>query len=526
MTTENTKNAGSEKNSIFVESNMSYENKVKLLHNLRARIINNDPALQGLLTFVPNKVVPDGHTMFDSVAYTDGDEMFFADKFFALEKPFQCAAIIHEMFHIVFRHVTRGRKRIHSLFNIATDAIINESIGFEADLKIGGQNYAYFPKEHVISLDSIYTEFQIPLSDQKALHLWTSESLYDFLIKKLKDDLEKEEQEQMNSSNSQESEEQSNSNSSGNSKGKGKGKGKGKVEEKSKSDSSSQDKNAQGSNQAGKAQQSKASSSASDLEKIEKQIEEIQRRLAKKHSMFNGSDIIPDGSKEAGVSEIDDFKWTQRFNRAKSQSNNSKNSILGKINADVYKPKIPWYIELRKYLVKRCMPFTETTWVRPARRMSSIKSSKTYMPGIQNKKGLDKMVVIVDTSGSCFNEEELSMFCTEVQAIQSQTGVEIALIFADTDVQSEFIVKNDGISLLDKMKSGIVKAAGGGGTDMVKPFLYSLKKYRPVLTVICTDGFTPYPTKQEARKTNLLWVVNTNVEVPKECGKTLYIHPQ
>jgi predicted metal-dependent peptidase len=519
MTIENTKSAESKKNSIFVESNMPYENKVKLLHNLRARIINNDPALQGLLTFVPSKVVQDGHAMFDSVAYTDGDEMFFADKFFALEKPFQCAVIIHEMFHIVFRHVTRGQKRIHSLFNIATDAIINESIGFEADLKIGGQNYAYFPKEDVINLDSIYTEFQIPLSDQKALHLWTSESLYDFLIKKLRDDLEKEEQEQINSSNSQESEEQSDSNSSGKSKGKSKEKG-------SEPDSLSQDKNAQSFSQAGKAQQSKTSNSVSDLEKIEKQIEEIQRRLAKKHSMFDGSDIIPGGSKEAGVSEIDDFKWTQRFNRAKSQSNNSKNSILGKINPDVYKPKIPWYIELRKYLVKRCMPFTETTWVRPARRMPSIKSSRTYMPGIQNKKGLDKMVVIVDTSGSCFNEEELSMFCTEVQAIQSQTGVEIALIFADTDVQSEFIIKNDGISLLDKMKSGIVKAAGGGGTDMVKPFLYSLKKYRPVLTVICTDGYTPYPTKQEARKTSLLWVVNTNVEVPKECGKTLYIHPQ
>jgi predicted metal-dependent peptidase len=171
------------------------------------------------------------------------------------------------------------------------------------------------------------------------------------------------------------------------------------------------------------------------------------------------------------------------------------------------------------------MPFTETTWARPARRMSSIKSCRTYLPGVQNKKGLDKMVVIVDTSGSCFNEEELSMFCTEIDSIQSQTGVELALIFADTDVQSEFVVKNDGISLLDKIKSGMVKAAGGGGTDMVKPFLYSLKKYKPVLTVICSDGYTPYPTKQDAKKTNLLWVVNTNVDIPKECGKALYIHP-
>lgn len=855
---------------IFTPSNMDYKTKVKNLHNLRARIMNEDPSLQGLLTFVPSNVVPDDHPMFDSVAYTDGDEMFFGDKFFSLNKHFQMAAILHEMLHIVFRHVSRGKKRIHTLYNIACfkpeeliyttkglkqivdltskdivihgnnitntiinnykddmynvkamgclntcstqehpfyvakkkyttvnkskyeyvyewvtaknldikkhklcipkildddnlrvlnldnyivnlkrnriprciklglpitndllyamgyylaegsannknlegfnyslgpndlykkdrlqsyfksigyktsfikeknkecnyrlsisssvlskafsdwfgrgcenkqipywlltlpknlitsfikgyfdgdgyrsknkisawskskslaigmqllfakcdrflnisfvernnagrrirnhviennqkgylmhyskcfknarllnnhliksssqrwvntdnhilvpikniqtefyegkvynietdkheylvsnlivhncDAIINSSIGFEGEQKIGNNNYAYFPKEHVVNLESLYEIYKIPTSEQKPFSSWTSESLYEFLIKKVKEDLEKQ------------------------------------VEDQTKESKGKQgDKNNKGSKQASSGAGNNTSSKnknidgQSELEKLEKEIEDLQRKLAKKHKMFDGSDIKSKSNKDETTSEIDDFKWTQRFNRAKSQSLNSNKSILGRVNPDVYQPQIPWYIELRKYLVKRCMPTTEVSWQRPARRMSSMSTSKTYLPGIQNKKGLDKMVVIIDTSGSCFNEEELTMFCTEVESIQKQTNVELNLIFADTNVQSEFVVKNDGVALLDKMRKGIVKAAGGGGTDMTVPFAYALKKYRPFLTVILSDGFTPYPKSQDVKKTNLIWVVNTDVEIPKESGRTLYINPK
>lgn len=493
----------------FPPSNIAFKEKVKILHNLRARIINNDASLQGLLTFVPSKVVPDGHELFESIAYTDGDEMFFGDKFFSISRPFQCAAILHEMFHIVFRHVSRGRKRIHSLYNIAADAIINEAIGFEGNEKLGNTNYAYFPKEHVVNLESLYEIYKIPSSEQKPFSQWTTESLYEFLIKKLKEHLEDEVKKQEQNKKKGKSKNNSSGSSPSNSTGN-------KPNNNNNSSSSS--------SSAGSSSKSNFNNSESELDKLEREIEDLQRKLAKKHKMFDGSDMKEGKNKNATTSEIDDFKWTQRFNRAKSQGFSSKNSILGKINPDVYQPQIPWYIELRKYLIKRCMPTTEVSWQRPARRMSSMKNNKTYIPGIQNKKGLDKMVVIVDTSGSCFNEEELSMFCTEIQSIQSQTNVELALIFADMEVQSEFIVKNDGVPLLDKMKSGIVKAEGGGGTDMTVPFLYSLKKYKPLLTVIATDGWTPFPKRQDAQKTNLLWLLNTDVVIPKESGRALYIH--
>lgn len=491
----------------FPPSNMEYKDKVKKLHALRGRIINKEGALQGLLTFVPSSVVPDDHPMFEQVAYTDGDVMFFADRFFSMETPVQCAVILHEMFHIVFRHVSRGYKRIGSLYNIAADAIINQSIGFQNE-DSQSISYAYLPKKDVVSLDSLYEIYEIPSTEQRHFSQWTTESLYEFLIKKIKEKLEKEVEEQEKNKEGEEKEEKGNKKSKSS-----------KNKQSGNSNGSSPSAGSSSSNNKGKG------SSQSELEKIEKEIEDLQRKLAKKHKLLDGSDCKEGDKGKGEPNQIDDFKWTQRYNRAKSQSNNSKNSILGRVNPDVYQPQIPWQVELRKFLVKRCMPLRETSWSRPARRMASV-SSNTYLPGLEPKKGIDKMSVIIDTSGSCFNEEELTMFCTEIQSIQSQTNVEIALIFADTEVREEVIVKADGTDLLEKIKKGWIKPAGGGGTDMVVPILHAIKKYNPILLVVASDGMTPFPTAAQIKRTSVIWVINTTCEIPKEAGRALYINPK
>lgn len=476
----------------FPASNMSYDKKLLTIHNLRARIICTDGSLKGLLTFVHHVVVKEGHPMFESVAYTDGDKMYFADKFFSQDVPVQCAIILHEMFHIVFRHVNRGRKRIHDLWNIACDAIINESIGFKDGAAMTGVQHAYLLKEDVVNLDSLYEEFSVPTHEHRHYSQWTSEELYEFLITKLKEKLE----EQLEKQNKQEEDKNKGpkkgdqQEEDGNEDGEGGGDSDEEVDKPGDSKAKEGKKGTGGSQPSGGGK-GKNQPSNSPLGKLEKEIEDLMDKLRKKHKMFSGDDMKEGEGKQGDAvnKQVNDAVWTQRYNRAKAQSSNSSNSILGRVNADVYKAQIPWHKELRKYLVKRCMPLTEQSWSRPNRRMGSIpKANRTYMPGIQNMKGLDKMMVIIDTSGSCFNEEELTMFCSEIQAIQEATNVELALIFADTEIRSEFIVKPDGTPLLDKMKTGFVKAAGGGGTDMVAPFIEGKKKYRPMLTVIASDG--------------------------------------
>jgi predicted metal-dependent peptidase len=524
----------------FEASGMDYDKKCKVVHNLRARVICYDESLKGLLTFVEHVVVKEGHPMFNSVAYTNGDKMFFADKFFSQDIPVQCAIILHEMFHIVFRHVSRGRKRIPSLWNIACDAILNQSIGFKDNQSIEAGQHIYFNREHVVNLDSLYEEFNIPSHEHRHFSQWTSESLYEFLIKKLKEDLEKEVKKQEEEKNKECDSDENNEPTAGDGsegnqecdsdeetdkKGKPNKKGKKGTSGNEPSDKSGN------SSQSGTGGNQQKQYSDSELGRLEKEVDDLMDRLAKKHKMFSGNDLKDDEDKSSndGVNDaINDAIWTQRYNRAKAQSNTSKNSILGRVNPDVYKPQIPWYKELRKYLVKRCMPLTEASWQRASRRLPSLHKagSRTYLPGIQNMKGLDKMMVIIDTSGSCFNEEELTMFCTEIQDIQETTGVELALIFADTEIRSEQIVKADGTKLLDKIKKGWVKPEGGGGTDMVTAFVEGKKKYRPLLSVIASDGYTPFPTRAQVKGSDLLWVINTDVEVPKEAGRALYIHPK
>ena len=477
-------------------SGKTLEQKRRVANNVRAFVVTQDPTLHGILTFVQHEVVKEGHPMFNTVAYTNGDKIFFGDLFFSLEKAFQCGVLLHEMFHIVFRHVTRGRKRFGSLWNIATDAIINASIGLKKDQTVRPTIPWYIDDKICVTLESVFDEIQAP-SDvrQKNLSEWTSESLYELILNNLKDKLEKQaEQEEKNKG----------------SKGQ-EGEGEGEGEE-----------TGSGSSGSGSSSPGNGRRRNTPLGDIEKEIDDLLDRLSKKHNGMPGNDIQEKENVEQGQSEIGDAIWTERFNRAKAMGQGT-DSILGRVNPDVYQPQVPWEKELRRYLNVRCMPQQTSTMTRPGRRMLSMPNTRTYLPGLEKKKGLDKMMVIIDTSGSCFNEEELTMFCTEIDSIQKTTGVEVALIFADTEINAEYIVQNDGVGLLDKMKSGLVKAAGGGGTDMVKPFLEGKKKYNPNVVVIASDGYTPFPTASQVGRTNVIWVINTEAPVPRTAGRALYI---
>lgn len=69
-------------------------------------------------------------------AYTDGETVYYAAQFEQWTLEEQIAVCAHEIMHIACRHVSRGRalqRRLgarynHRLFNIATDALINETL--------------------------------------------------------------------------------------------------------------------------------------------------------------------------------------------------------------------------------------------------------------------------------------------------------------------------------------------------------------------------------------------------------------
>jgi predicted metal-dependent peptidase len=465
---------------VFKPSGKTHEEKLKIIKAVRARIIANDRALSGILSFIPHEVVKSDHPMFNQVAFADGKKMYFSDFFFSQDTPIMCAIVIHEMLHIVFGHKNRGRNKIHSLYNIACDAIINDSIGYKGTGNTSFRSqYMYLEKEYCVSLDSLFDSVDLPVQDRHPLNHWTSESLYKILLEKFKQDI-----------------------LSGNGDG---------------GDDGDDGENA-GSND-------NKNKTGTDI--LEDKVKELSKRLAQKHKMFPGDDIQStsdsDSNSNPTQEHIESAIWTERYNRAKSMGIGSS-SILATIKPDVYKPQIPWEKQLRKYLVKSCMPELERTYRKPSRRMASL-GGRIYLPGTIHKKGMDKIAVIIDTSGSCFNNEEQTMFATEIDSIQKTTGVEIQLIFADSQVQSEYTVKSDGVTFLDKLKKGMLNPQGGGGTDMTVPIMYAKKQYKPFLIVVASDGYTPFPTRSDIKGTNLIWIINTQVTVPKSAGRALYIHP-
>ncbi len=491
--------------SSFKPSGLTYERKVEILNNIRAYIVTKDRALSGLLTFVHHRVVPDDDPMYETVAFATGNKMHFGDLYFSQPRPIMGAILLHEMLHIVFRHIHRGRGRIFRLFNIAADAIINDSIGYKDEGTYNTSNAIYLNKDECVSLQSVFEELDMPSENRLPLCEWTTESLYECLIKRLKEQLE----EQLKQKQGK----------------KGDTKGNGEGDSDSSTSGNSQSQTGPGSGGGGNSDPS--------LGEIEKAVEELLDKLAEKHKMFAGDDLEHNAGDvdAADIDEVDESIWSQRFDRARQQGFGT-NSILNKLNPDVYKPQVKWSTVLRRYLVKHCMPDTQKTYLKPNRRMTSLRNlnhrrgnygGQVYLPGTLNRKGLDKMVVIIDTSGSCFTPKELNEFCTEIESVQKTTGVEIQLIFADTKVTAEYSVKNDGKGLKDKMKSGQIQAKGGGGTDMVAPFMYAKEKYRPVLIVIATDGYTDFPTKAQMRGSNLVWVINTDIEAPPHCGVTVHI---
>jgi predicted metal-dependent peptidase len=137
--------------------------------NLR-RAVSKDVGLAGILLYVPAEIV--AHP--EHVAWTDGSRMFFADRYFHYRPEEQVAIAIHEALHVALRHVQRGHNLAlrqgptysHKLWNIACDAVINQSIRSSHWCELPSD--MWFP-EHCLNEEKL---------KQKPAERWTAEEIY------------------------------------------------------------------------------------------------------------------------------------------------------------------------------------------------------------------------------------------------------------------------------------------------------------------------------------------------------------
>jgi predicted metal-dependent peptidase len=151
---------------------------------------------------------------------------------------------------------------------------------------------------------------------------------------------------------------------------------------------------------------------------------------------------------------------------------------------DLLKPRVDWRELLREFIQQTCQGRDESTWAKPNRRYVG---EGVYMPSMQSTQ-MGELVVVLDTSGSCFEGSVIKRFVSELATIVEQVKPsKVHVLYVDWEVRGAQAFE-DGLFAVGNMQ-----IRGGGGTDMTKAFGW-VKENRVTPEAMCvfTDGFTPF----------------------------------
>jgi len=198
--------------------------------------------------------------------------------------------------------------------------------------------------------------------------------------------------------------------------------------------------------------------------------------------------------------EMESRIWRERIVRA--QAGSHPGGVLRKLASDVPQPQVRWELVLREFLNARCLPTTESSWNRPSRRtLSQGQRARFIEAGNERKKGLTRIGVVVDTSGS-ISDEVIGIFVGEINGIMRATAAETVVVDCDAAVQMVRVFRRP---LLD------YSPRGGGGTDF-RPGLAELERHRVTVGLYLTDLCGVFPDRRPVFP--LLWAVTQDLNVP------------
>jgi len=140
--------------------------------------------------------------------------------------------------------------------------------------------------------------------------------------------------------------------------------------------------------------------------------------------------------------------------------------------------KVSWKEKLYKYITNQ-IPH-DYTWARCSRR---TRSTGIYLPSTLKENLL--ITVAVDVSGS-IGQKEYQEFISEMVGIsKSFQNVVMNCLFWDTEVNSDLMMKNGNIKIIEDTK---INGCGGTTFGCVAEYLKEQRK-RPNIMVVFTDGF-------------------------------------
>jgi hypothetical protein len=191
-------------------------------------------------------------------------------------------------------------------------------------------------------------------------------------------------------------------------------------------------------------------------------------------------------------------EWSERLLRA--HANDGAFSMLRTLVADLPRSRTPWEQVLRTQLARCLTPRPAVSWSRPSRSYLANQGRAgprrpgagglvhrrrmPWEPGFSGVKTVPRLVVIVDVSGS-IDKDLMQRFAREIEAIARRLEAGLVLVIGDDRVQR--VVRFDPADLKPmRLDLQAVEFNGGGGTDFT-PLLEEADKHRPDLAVVLTD---------------------------------------
>lgn len=153
------------------------------------------------------------------------------------------------------------------------------------------------------------------------------------------------------------------------------------------------------------------------------------------------------------------------------------------------KPKVNWQKHLKRELrraIFRAGGGSRSTWDKPSRRIQMGRDSRVLKPGYHEPK--INVAVVVDTSGS-MSGDDIARALGEVQGILKSNAI------ADNNIT--VLTVSTRVAECKKVTSATqIQVMERGGTDMRVGIEHAEQlPQRPHVTVVLTDGYTPWPSK-------------------------------
>lgn len=458
---------------------------------IRGRVLRKFPLLG--VTMSQLKTVANDEV---ETAGTDGQTIYYSPRFFSKlsddEKTFIYA---HEVMHVAFNHILRSKDRVHRLWNIATDSVINQILkNSELPMVDGGVDIA-----------------------EAVNH--SAEEMYEKLLKEREQEKQQKQNQSSDSRQGQGSspKQQQNQSSGDNS-----------VDEADEKEQAGHDNHEIWKKAVEKAEkeeqrrlQSQNGEGKSLLDKIKDLLnkknkqEETESPRSSQQSSADGADgerqKEADSNFEKNFSAENEKQRRWQAQQVRQGLERHKNEIMKNLSGGYSygelgesKAAADW-----KKLLRKSIEEEEDRW---SYRRSG--ADNDYMARVEELEDENKSEteVMLDVSGSV-NEQMLKEFLRQLKPILKTSKLKVGCfdhrIFDFQEIKNNKDIENFIIH-------------GGGGTD-IDQAVRAFSKKKEVNKIVFTDGYSNSMPREDLKKANVIWLIYDNNNFNPVCGRVIYV---